>query len=296
MCRKFLIITLAAFVSNALWAQAMNSVEIFFEINEFEINEHNKQILEKITGQTEINEIKILGYGDFLGSQDYNLKLSQKRANAVKEFFISKKMNPEVISACKGEGIHPESSFENRKDQNDPGIGAHRKVKIIFYYKQEEKNAENTITDVITEKQPKEEQVVIPIFREISIDSIEVGEHLILDNIIFYGGTHRIHRNSYSALHSLLGFMRANPTVSISIEGHICCEYGGRDGYDMDAGNHFLSENRARVVYDFLVNNGIDENRLQYKGHGSKYKLYPDEKTTYEQDMNRRVELVILDK
>ncbi len=294
MCRKAFFVFFSVFFCNGLWSQITDTVEVYFDINEYEIYSANAKHLKKIADIKIITDIRIFAYTDFLGDIQYNKILSQKRADAVSDFLISNGTDAQIITKREGKGVHPSSSYENRRNENDPGILLHRKAIIIFTYPNDEKNEETVEYAEVTEFQEKQE--VIPIFREISIDSIEVGEHLILDNIIFYGGTHRIHRNSYRALHSLLGFMRANPTVSISIEGHICCEYGGRDGYDIDAGNHFLSENRARVVYDFLANNGIDEKRLQYKGHGSKHKLYPDEKNTYEQDMNRRVEIVILDK
>ena len=47
----------------------------------------------------EINSIQILGYTDFLGSQEYNQKLSTDRAELIKEYFTHHGVNDRLISA-----------------------------------------------------------------------------------------------------------------------------------------------------------------------------------------------------
>ena len=63
---------------------------------------------------------------------------------------------------------------------------------------------------------------------------------------------------------------------------------------DNDTQTMNLSENRAKLIYDFLVREGIDGNRLQYKGYGSsRPKIYP-ETTDEDKQANRRVEIKVL--
>jgi outer membrane protein OmpA-like peptidoglycan-associated protein len=90
--------------------------------------------------------------------------------------------------------------------------------------------------------------------------------------------------------------MRKYPDLKIEIQGHICCALQGEDGYDHGLKNNQLSLNRAKVVYLFLVRNGIDKNRMTYKGFGASRKRFPEEKTKQEQELNRRVEIKIIEK
>jgi outer membrane protein OmpA-like peptidoglycan-associated protein len=80
--------------------------------------------------------------------------------------------------------------------------------------------------------------------------------------------------------------MKANPKLKIAIEGHICCATSD----DLN-----LSGMRAKVVYDYLVNNGISGNRLSHQGFGSSRPIIPLPETTEEERIqNRRVEVRIL--
>lgn len=54
---------------------------------------------------------------------------------------------------------------------------------------------------------------------------------------------------------------------------------------------------RIKTVFDYLVNNGIDEMRLHYRSFGSTRPIYPlPEKNEQEHIANRRVEIEILAK
>ena len=91
--------------------------------------------------------------------------------------------------------------------------------------------------------------------------------------------------------------MRNNPKLKIQIEGHICCLMNKNvDGYDYDTGEHLLSENRAKAIYDYLAEKGIDTGRMKYIGLSNTKPLRWPEDTGEDQDMNRRVEIRILEK
>ena len=83
--------------------------------------------------------------------------------------------------------------------------------------------------------------------------------------------------------------MEENPKLKIEIQGHICC-VAGEDVKD-------VSTARARAVYNYLLRSKIDRKRMTYKGYGSSRPLHPiPEKTVQEEDENRRVEILIVDK
>ena len=62
--------------------------------------------------------------------------------------------------------------------------------------------------------------------------------------------------------------------MKVEIQGHVCCTGSKADGLDTDTGYPNLSENRARAVYNFLIENGIDKSRLRYKGSGPQGQWY----------------------
>jgi outer membrane protein OmpA-like peptidoglycan-associated protein len=124
-----------------------------------------------------------------------------------------------------------------------------------------------------------------------SLEKIEAGKSIVFDNIYFYGGSPDFLPGSEAALEALLKFMQDNPTVKIEIQGHI--------NWPMSAGNipgnyQPLSENRAKAVYNYLVTNKIDANRMKHKGYGNSKMVYPNPITEVENQKNRRVEIVIL--
>ncbi|MDD2986306.1 OmpA family protein [Flavobacterium sp.] len=115
-----------------------------------------------------------------------------------------------------------------------------------------------------------------------------VGELLNLKGMNFYNMSEVMLPESLPILEELLQIMRANPQLKIEIQGHICCN-------PLEVQD--ISTKRAKTVYDFLVANGIDTERMKYKGFASSRPIYPlPEKNEAERIANRRVELRILEK
>jgi outer membrane protein OmpA-like peptidoglycan-associated protein len=54
-----------------------------------------------------------------------------------------------------------------------------------------------------------------------------------------------------------------------------------------------LSENRAKSVYEFLVQNGVKTERLTYKGYGESMPIL-DNETEVGRQKNRRTEFKVL--
>jgi outer membrane protein OmpA-like peptidoglycan-associated protein len=100
--------------------------------------------------------------------------------------------------------------------------------------------------------------------------------------------------SSEPVLQNLLTTMLQNPELRIEIQGHICCYSLPGDAYDYDTNNYKLSSNRARTVYDFLIRNGVEEDRLEYKGYGHSIPRYKEDSPENEQ-RNRRVEIRVLE-
>jgi len=121
---------------------------------------------------------------------------------------------------------------------------------------------------------------------EMEVQPIELGMHYRLHNIYFAFNSADILPSSQKVLDEFIIFLNDHPTMKISIEGHT--DYIGSDDFNL-----ILSEKRARAVYDYLVINGINKNRLEYKGFGKQRPIATND-TEEGRAMNRRTEFVIL--
>lgn len=83
-------------------------------------------------------------------------------------------------------------------------------------------------------------------------------------------------------------FVNSDPNSKFTINGHT--DIRGGEKY-----NQKLSTNRAKIVYDRLVEMGVDKNRLEYKGFGKSQLDIKNATTEEEHQKNRRVEIIKLD-
>ncbi len=292
----------------SFYAQQIDSVVVYFEINEFKLNPSEKQKLNKIKEYSSIEKIIIEAYCDFLGSYDHNLNLSKNRAKTIEEYIKGFTNEKEVISSI-GRGFFPGTAEELQKNKNDRGIPEHRIgiIKIIYNTSvAKDKEITPDLEEVSNNNKNltiNTEETTIPIIRtgieekilEIMKDDSESDLNIKLNNINFVGGTPNFLPESRDALLELLFVMKKYPELKIEIQGHICCQDPeAGDGWDMVNENYNLSVNRAKAVYDYLVLNGISTDRLRYKGFAATKKLYPEEKNEFQRSQNRRVEIQIL--
>ncbi|MFS4417969.1 OmpA family protein [Maribacter sp. 2307ULW6-5] len=84
---------------------------------------------------------------------------------------------------------------------------------------------------------------------------------LEIEPIYFDFDKWNIREDARESLAKVLAYMEQNPDVSIEIGSHT-------DSRGNDAYNQRLSERRAQSTMDYLVQNGIDANRLTAKGYG----------------------------
>ncbi len=93
-------------------------------------------------------------------------------------------------------------------------------------------------------------------------------------------------KSAYDTLDEVIELLNAYPENKISVEGHT-------DKVGPRAYNQELSEKRAQAVYNYLVQKGIDKNRLGIKGWGE-LKPIATNTTVTGRSLNRRVEIIIL--
>lgn len=93
---------------------------------------------------------------------------------------------------------------------------------------------------------------------------------ITLANVFFDLDKATIREESYPELNKLVEFLKENEAVKIEIGGHT-------DTRGDDKANQILSENRAKSVYDYVVEKGVDESRLSYKGYGESEPINSDD-------------------
>ena len=112
------------------------------------------------------------------------------------------------------------------------------------------------------------------------------GSVVRMDNLLFETGEAMLMEGSDYALEILTLILNENPDMKIAIHGHT-------DDVGSDEDNRQLSEARARAVFDYLINAGIDLQRLVYIGFGSSRPVAEND-TESGRALNRRVEFEIV--
>ncbi len=111
---------------------------------------------------------------------------------------------------------------------------------------------------------------------------------IITEQVHFETAKAKIKRESYPILDAVIEVMKENPQIlKIRVEGHT--DSRGSDEYNLE-----LSDDRAESVMNYLVENGIAENRLESVGYGET-KPIKDNETAAGRAANRRVEFTILE-
>ena len=246
----------------------------------------------------DIKEIHIESHCDSLGTNSYNDKLSAKRAEEV-QHYLSSKLNSKIEITKKSFGKR------NPTNNNESPVARakNRRADIIIIQESKQVVMKDAVIETKQEReeifhQPKTDKLSFlnpNDSSDVDIEKIEVGSTLILANLNFEGGRHALLPGSEKTLSLLLETLKKNPTLEIQIQGHICCLAGGIDGVDMDNQTMNLSVNRAKAIYNYLIQNGIQKSRLSYKGFGSSHKLV-EEITELDRSTNRRVEIKVVKK
>ena len=107
-----------------------------------------------------------------------------------------------------------------------------------------------------------------------------------LRDINFESNSVQLSDISFVELRRVIQLMRENPTLRVEVAAHT--DDLGSENY-----NQVLSQQRAKSVADFLMENKIDPSRFEAKGYGeSQAKVTNDNDVN--RAINRRVELKIL--
>ena len=237
---------------------------VYFDFDIDEANNASEISLDKwIAEHKDAYVYKVYGYADKTGYAIYNVDLSQRRASYVVEKL--KEADITIADSVDIEGFGEDFKQDSVDEKNR---------KAMIYY---------------TQPAPKAEPVIIPKeptdFTKL-VEKSKIGDTLRLPNLYFYNYSAIIVPKSEPILKELLEIMKDNPKLRVDIQGHICCQ-------KVETGD--ISNKRAKAIYNFLIKNGISQDRLSYQSFKSSRPIYPlPEKNDEERDANRRVEIEII--
>ena len=322
---KFIPGVACIFILQCSYAQKPSSnVAVHFAFDKSDISDADLTALKNFkAAHPNIESITIDGYADTTGTDDYNYKLSERRCTAVKQALNYDETITEVLMRIGAHGekdllyqTDPENRLvivaindkkarlaEQKRIQDSIAAAALQKAKADSILKQQQAAAQPKPVIQPTNAKPATASSIPKVLDDdVSglmklLQDSKVGESVVLNEIHFEEGRHVLVKSSKPALDAMLQALKAMPSLQLEIQGHMCCDDALKvDGFDLDTKEFMLSNNRAKAVYDYFVQNGIDAPRLTYKGYGTRKRLVYPEKTDTDRDKNRRVEFLITKK
>ena len=286
---------------------SQNKLDIFFDFNKEVPNESSQYKINLWVLENKNIEItRVLGYCDSVDDSKYNKDLAMRRVNSVMSFFKTNavRINDKVELKSFGK------DFKYSKNQSD-----NRKVEVFYNLVNDNltkiettktlpktpfsnKSDKQLLKQVTTEDKENDilevEDLEVLVEKEKAtlaskFDIAKVGDLVRISNINFYFNSEKVMEQSFPLLDELHNIMLNNPTLTIEIHGHICCNPNPNDTK--------LSYRRALVILKYLTKKGIAVNRLAFKGYGSNDPIYKvPERNEKERAANRRVEILIVAK
>ena len=278
------------------FAKAQEQFVLYFESNKFDLNKvENEKFQNWISVHKDSKIVAINGFTDEDGSNSFNDTLAQRRVAFALNSVKSKiKIREDFKSRSYGEDFKQAvKKAENRKvtiyyilpkdfPREDEILGI--KKEVVAKLKPEPNYPEKL---VFTNPDGSKQEMKLDVAFMKEVTKGKAGEKLKIENLNFVINTFIVVNESRVKMFELLLVLEQNPNLKIEIQGNLCCQ-------PIDRTN--LSTQRAKSIYNFLINNKIDKSRLSYKGFGSSRPIYPlPEKNEEERAANRRVEILILE-
>jgi len=205
-----------------------------------------------------ILSVEIFGFCDDVGASSYNMALSKKRAEEIKKILLFNLIDEKLITNVDGKG---ELLYKTVATSSPERIRAlNRKVELSVTLSQETK----------LENEPR----------------LVKGSSLVIEDLLFLTGYSYLTPSSKKSLDLAFEKIKDLP-FSFVIQGHVCCTSGQKDAIDRATKKRNLSVVRAKFVYDYFLEKGIDSKRMTFEGLGHQFPLGG------KPEQDRRVEILI---
>jgi outer membrane protein OmpA-like peptidoglycan-associated protein len=262
--KKFLFLNSLFFSISSFSQQSPDlKLELFFDINKYELTKAHQIQIDSAIFSRELTITGIRGFADSTGSNSYNMDLSQKRAKAVYHYF-KRQPYPDSISI----------DFLGEQHTAGKDISYNRRVEIYFEAKMPE--TENTLL-------------------ENSIDTLAITEKYEISNIYFIPDKAIIDPATFFAVDDAAKYLKHFPACKFEIVGHVnyaMLPTAMKNPKNLEPAQR-LSEERAKAIYDLLIERGIPAESMTHKGVGNSQMAFKNPKNDEEKRKNMRVEILI---
>lgn len=124
--------------------------------------------------------------------------------------------------------------------------------------------------------------------KDMDVAEIEVGKPYTINDILYPTASAELSKRSKFILRQFARFLKENETITILIQGHTDNEGNAQNNLE-------LSDRRANGVKKYLIELGIDSNRLSAQGYGQTQPKVPNTSAA-NNAKNRRTDFVIQQK
>lgn len=126
----------------------------------------------------------------------------------------------------------------------------------------------------------------------IKLEKVTPFKPMRINNIYYDFDSDKLRDSSKIELNRVVVWLEKNPDVSIEIHSH--SDSWGAEKYNME-----LSQRRAQSIVDYLVESGINKNRLVSKGFGETQPIVPcpnpNDCSSKDHQLNRRTEMMVIE-
>lgn len=127
---------------------------------------------------------------------------------------------------------------------------------------------------------------------EICLQAFKVDKPIVIKNVLYDYNKANLRPESKEVLNGVVTILKDNPKIKIELAAHT-------DSIGGDKYNDKLSQARAQACVDYIIANGISENRVYAKGYGKRKPIAPNslpngKDNPYGRQLNRRTEFTVL--
>jgi outer membrane protein OmpA-like peptidoglycan-associated protein len=287
---RYLLLLSFLIVLKPCQAQYFDTLHIHYDIGVASLQQKDKATLDSLVKKIGNRKMLVYSYADYLGSERPNQRLSDNRANEVKNYLLKKDVSPEQIMQCAGLG-------QAGNGEGGRGNVIYRRTDIFI-----RKQIPVSAPIAVANNGPLESSFPASAAGTKGDSSYTTGQIQpvrsekpdgIIHQLHFLSGRSNVHSCCAPVLNKLYYTMQQHPKIRVKLEGHVCCSIYP-DGYVKGTPNWELSVTRARWVYQYLIGRGIAADRLEYEGYGHTRPIRDREKNAVEGSLNMRVEVRVL--